>query len=107
MKSYVSLNIFVNPLTTDNTEADAVCWKLSSVTVKLATKDIEWMLSTFNYKTIKSEGNFLFFIAIKQSVSFSLIGELSKIMPVACLDCKKYQAFRNLRLLSYKIWACT
>ena len=59
----------------------------SSATIKLATKNIKWMLSTFKEKIIKSEG-FLLLTAIKWNISSSSIGELSKIMSVAFHDSK-------------------
>ena len=38
LKYYLSLNVFVNPLMTNITNANAMCSLSSSVTVKMATK---------------------------------------------------------------------
>ena len=71
----------------DRTDANGTCLESSSVTIKLATKNIEWMLLTFNEKRVKLEGLLLL---TATRISFLSIGKLSKIKQ----DCKKYQAFR-------------
>ena len=73
----------------DSTEANVTCSESNSATIKLAIKNIKWMLLTFNEKIVKSEG-LISLTVIKCSISFLFIGKLSKIKQ----DCKKYQAFR-------------
>ena len=81
---------FVNSLTIDNTDANVTCSKSSYMAIKLATKDIEWMPSTFNEKKIILSGGLSLLTAIKCNISFLSIGELSKILPIAFHDSKTY-----------------
>ena len=98
MKSYLSPNIFLNSLMTNRTDANATCSKSSSVVVKLVTLNIEWILSPFYEKTIKSE-RILLLTAIKCNFSFLSIDELSKIMPVTLYHSK---LAKNIKLSEAK-----